>query len=80
MHTHTATHTCTLQVHYVYHGHCPELESLLGCAGPFWGRQYFFWHDGRPLTLIYEVFSPRLQQYLGPMHAHSHLGVGAAVN
>ena len=45
--------------------------GLLACRnfrqpGPFWGRQYIFWHDGRPLTLIYEVFSPVLQQLLGP--------------
>lgn len=55
-----------LQVQYVYHGHNQHIEELLQCKGPFWGRQYFFWHDGRPLTLIYEVFSPRLEQFLGP--------------
>ena len=37
-----------------------------GEAGPFWGRQYIFWHDGKPLTLIYEVFSTSLQRLLGP--------------
>ena len=37
-----------------------------GEEGPFWGRQYFFWHDNKPLTLIYEVFSPALQRLLGP--------------
>ena len=37
-----------------------------GEAGPFWGRQYFFWHNDKPLTLIYEVFSPALQRLLGP--------------
>lgn len=35
--------------------------------GPFWGRQYLFWSGQRPLTLIYEVFSPKLQRYLGPI-------------
>lgn len=25
------------------------------CSGPFWGRHYIFWHNGKPLTLIYEV-------------------------
>ena len=39
----------------------------LGVDGPFWGRQYVFWHGGKPLTVIYEVFSPRLQEYLGPI-------------
>lgn len=33
--------------------------------GPFWGRQYLFWHADKPLTLIYEVFSTELQQFLG---------------
>ena len=37
-----------------------------GQRGPFWGRQYLFWHDKQPLTLIYEVFSTSLEQYLGP--------------
>ena len=37
-----------------------------GETGPFWGRQYFFWHNDKPLTLIYEVFSPALQRLLGP--------------
>ena len=35
--------------------------------GPFWGRQYLFWHGQRPLTLIHEVFSPSLQRFLGPL-------------
>ncbi|MFM6197906.1 MAG: chorismate pyruvate-lyase family protein, partial [Dolichospermum sp.] len=29
---------------------------------------YLFWHHGKPLTLIYEVFSPFLTKYLGPMN------------
>ena len=36
--------------------------------GPFLGRHYLFWHHGRPLTVIYEVFSPKLSRWLGPMH------------
>lgn len=54
-----------LQVEY---GHNSELERHFGCAGPFWGRQYYFWHNGKPLTLIHEVFSNSLQTYLGPLH------------
>ena len=38
-----------------------------GHAGPYWGRQYVFWHGRRPLTLIHEVFSPALQRFLGPL-------------
>ncbi|MDJ0588656.1 MAG: chorismate lyase [Pleurocapsa sp. MO_226.B13] len=48
-------------------GHCPALESEFGEKAPFWGRHYLFWHDRQPLTLIYEVFSPYLQNYLGEM-------------
>ena len=36
-----------------------------GSKGPFWGRSYLFWHGGRPLTLIYEVFSSGLGEFLG---------------
>jgi chorismate lyase len=51
----------------IYCGHCPELETAFGQKAPFWGRHYLFWHDRQPLTLIYEVFSPYLQKYLGQM-------------
>lgn len=44
----------------VYRGHSEPLEKAFGEAGPFWGRHYIFWHDGQPLTVIYEVFSPRI--------------------
>lgn len=42
-----------------------RLQVYTGARGPFWGRQYLFWHGGQPLTLIHEVFSPHLAQYLG---------------
>ncbi len=47
-------------------GDSTALEAMFGCPGPFWGRYYLFWHDGKPLTLIYEVFSSHLEVYLGP--------------
>jgi len=50
----------------IYWGHNPQLEAAFEQEGPFWGRHYLFWHHGRPLTLIYEVFSPYLCRYLGP--------------
>jgi len=28
--------------------------------------QYVFWHDDKPLTVIHEIFSNRLDRYLGP--------------
>jgi chorismate lyase len=48
----------------IYYGHSPELENAFQQTGPFWGRHYLFWHNGQPLTLIYEVFSPYLKKYL----------------
>ena len=53
----------------IYYGCCPALAEAFEEAGPFWGRHYLFWHSGRPLTLIYEVFSPYLRKYLGEMQA-----------
>ncbi|MEG3897293.1 MULTISPECIES: chorismate lyase [unclassified Microcoleus] len=52
----------------IYLGNSAALESAFEQSGPFWGRHYLFWHRGKPLTLIYEVFSPYLTKYLGPMH------------
>ncbi|MDB9315995.1 chorismate lyase [Spirulina sp. CS-785/01] len=51
----------------LYYGHNQALEDAFQESGPFWGRHYLFWHNGQPLTLIYEVFSPYLQKYLGKM-------------
>lgn len=50
----------------VCYGNSPALELAFEQPGGFWGRHYLFWHHGRPLTLIYEVFSPYLTRYLGP--------------
>ena len=35
--------------------------------GPFWGRYYIFWHGGKPLTVIQEVFSPGMDRWIGRM-------------
>ncbi|MFB2969522.1 chorismate lyase [Aerosakkonema sp. BLCC-F183] len=51
----------------IYYGRSSALEAAFGYEGPFWGRHYLFWHHRQPLTLIYEVFSPYLTKYLGPM-------------
>jgi chorismate lyase len=53
----------------IYYGHSPALEVAFGERGPFWGRHYLFWHDRKPLTLIYEVFSPYLSKYLGELQS-----------
>ncbi|MEM9979554.1 MAG: chorismate lyase [Cyanobacteria bacterium P01_A01_bin.15] len=55
----------------IYYGWSPPLETAFGQKGPFWGRHYLFWHNGKPLTLIYEVFSPYLMRYLGPMRSET---------
>jgi chorismate lyase len=57
----------------IYYGHSPALEKAFQEKGPFWGRHYLFWHDRKPLTLIYEVFSPYLRKYLGKMSESDHL-------
>jgi chorismate lyase len=49
----------------IYYGTSPALSAGFNRSEPCWGRHYLFWHQGKPLTLIYEVFSPVLQQYLG---------------
>lgn len=51
----------------IYYGNSAALEAGFGFPGPFWGRHYLFWHHGKPFTLIYEVFSPYLCKYLGPV-------------
>lgn len=54
----------------ICYGHSSVLEEAFEQSGPFWGRHYLFWHHGQPLTVIYEVFSPYLQKYLGEMQLH----------
>lgn len=51
----------------ICYGESGALERAFAERGPFWGRYYLFWHSGQPLTLIYEVFSPGLRKYLGPI-------------
>lgn len=55
----------------IYYGNCQALETAFEAEGPFWGRHYLFWHARKPLTLIYEVFSPYLSKYLGPTQIKS---------
>jgi chorismate lyase len=39
------------------------LEEGFELQGPFWGRDYGFWHDNSLVAVIYEVFSPALANY-----------------
>jgi chorismate--pyruvate lyase len=55
----------------IYYGYSKALEEAFQESGPFWGRHYLFWHARKPLTLIYEVFSPYLRRYLGEMSKSS---------
>lgn len=55
----------------ISYGNSAILEDAFAEQGPFWGRHYLFWHYGKPFTLIYEVFSPYLIKYLGPMESQS---------
>jgi chorismate-pyruvate lyase len=47
----------------------PWLERRFGHRGPFWSRHYRFFRGGRELTVIREVFSPALEQWLGQASA-----------
>lgn len=53
------------EVQGIYYGKSTALETAFGQKGAFWGRHYLFWHQGQPLTLIYEVFSTYLRKYIG---------------
>lgn len=55
------------QIDTVYLGTNPALEDIFGCKGPFWGREYLFYHNHKPLVCISEVFSNSLQRYCGPI-------------
>eukprot|EP00740_Mantoniella_antarctica_P006608 CAMPEP_0181358722 /NCGR_PEP_ID=MMETSP1106-20121128/5676_1 /TAXON_ID=81844 /ORGANISM="Mantoniella antarctica, Strain SL-175" /LENGTH=439 /DNA_ID=CAMNT_0023471731 /DNA_START=431 /DNA_END=1750 /DNA_ORIENTATION=+ len=54
------------EIRKVYMGDNAELEVIFGRKGPFWGRHYIFWHQNRPMTVVYEVFNPMLEAQLGP--------------
>ncbi|MBD1846345.1 chorismate lyase [Cyanobacteria bacterium FACHB-63] len=53
----------------LHYGRSPALEAAFGYSTPLWGRHYLFWHHGKPFTMIYEVFSPYLEKYLGKAQA-----------
>ena len=47
------------------------LESTFERKGPFWTRHYRFFRNGKELTVIREVFSPELENWLGPVERKS---------
>lgn len=42
------------------------MNSGTSLSQGLWCRYYLMWRNGKPLNLIYEVFSPRLEKYIGP--------------
>ena len=42
------------------------LEKEFCFEGPFWSRNYRFFRNKKPLTIIREVFNPHLETWLGP--------------
>ena len=42
------------------------LEEEFCNKGPFWSRNYRFFRNKKPLTIIREVFNPDLENLLGP--------------
>jgi chorismate lyase len=64
----------------IYCGESPALTEAFGTTGQLWGRHYLFWHHGQPLTLIYEVFSPYLQRYLGEIGQRQSIEQSAIPN
>lgn len=49
---------------------CGDVAGVIGGAGggdrELWARWYLMWHGGAPVCLIHEVFSPVLEEWLGP--------------
>ena len=43
------------------------LKSEFEDLGPFWSRHYRFFRNQKELTVIREVFSPKLEKWLGPI-------------
>ena len=67
------------EVRKLYLGRAPDLAAdfLRGSdadgaadSPQLWARHYVFYLGGRPLTVVYECFSPRLAEIAGPQHSH----------
>ena len=41
------------------------LEKEFSCQGPFWSRNYRFFRNKKPLTIIREVFNPYIEKWIG---------------
>ena len=50
-------------IHGIFLGYSLELELIFASTGPFWGRYYTLFHKGQPVSIIYEIFSPILENF-----------------
>nr|NP_053990.1 Ycf21 [Porphyra purpurea]P51380.1 RecName: Full=Uncharacterized protein ycf21 [Porphyra purpurea]AAC08266.1 hypothetical chloroplast ORF 21 [Porphyra purpurea] len=50
-------------IHEIFLGYSFELEKLFSSKGPFWGRHYTLFYKGKPISIIYEIFSPLLENF-----------------
>ncbi len=41
------------------------LQKRFNAKGPFWSRNYRFFRNKKPLTIIREVFNPAIEEWLG---------------
>ena len=41
------------------------LQEEFSIKGPFWSRNYRFFRNKKPLTIIREVFNPNIEKWLG---------------
>lgn len=55
------------KVNSLHFGLCQELSSLFRKSGPYWGKSHSFKIGGQVRVFTYEVLSPNLSQYIGPM-------------
>tara|TARA_B100000579_G_scaffold341059_1_gene292825 strand:- start:72 stop:680 length:609 start_codon:yes stop_codon:yes gene_type:complete len=51
------------------------LQKEFTYKGPFWSRNYRFFRNQKPLTIIREVFNPYIEKWLGSSNIQSFLGV-----
>ena len=51
------------------------LEEKFSYQGPFWSRNYRFFRNKKPLTIIREVFNPHLETWLGPSGINKFSGL-----
>ena len=51
------------------------LQKEFSCTGPFWSRNYRFFRNKKPLTIIREVFNPYIENWLGNSGIEEYLNL-----